>query len=143
MTPNSIIMRKRISTISFMLLCIGLSNSVFSQTQAGNGHGSTSDSKKEIPVILKKSNPHKEHLAPARKLSMTLSISNYCIYFSVPLQNYPLYVELEKTAPESGVWTSTLFQPEDCLENFDGTPGDYLITITDAEATVYTGEFTL
>lgn len=134
-------MKRRIPTLTSFLLCVALSISITatSQTQSSN----KSETTKEVIVPISKLPGFKQHLMPARKLSMTLSISNDCIYFSVPLQNYPLYVELEKTAPESRVWTSTLFQPEDCLENFDGSAGSYHITITDPEASEYTGDFYL
>lgn len=74
---------------------------------------------------------------------MTGNIADGQLYLELPFDNYLVDVEVELLDYPGGFWTGTLFDAQYPIDDFEGVEGEYSITLTTAESSVYTGYFVI
>jgi len=72
-----------------------------------------------------------------------MTVSSGLLEFQLPFEDYPICVEIEGEGATFGYWTTTFTDAASCEMPFDGTVGDYRLTLTTAGNSTYTGYFTL
>jgi len=95
----------------------------------------------EIPIIKDPKRPIK--FAPAKRLPVYMSFGGGMAVFDLPVDGYPVTLEIIQETTPFGYWTATFTDAASCEMPFDGTVGDYRLTLTTADNSTYTGYFTL
>ncbi len=96
-----------------------------------------------LPIVVRKEKKPPTKYAPSRNIDILATIDNGAISFVLPFEDYPIYVEIEGDGTTFGYWTTTFTDAASCEMPFDGTVGDYRLTLTTADNSTYTGYFTL
>ncbi|MDE6534272.1 MAG: hypothetical protein K2M27_12155 [Muribaculaceae bacterium] len=96
-----------------------------------------------IPVVIIKGQPRPILHAPAKGIPMTIETLDNGLRINIPFKEYPVTAEVEQLTTPFGYWTATFTDAASCEMPFDGTVGDYRLTLTTADNSTYTGYFTL
>ena len=115
---------------------------------------STSDSKNPtppkpqtpstVPVVIADDRPTAPGKGkPGKRYEVMTYLSGGTIGFDIPLDAFPMECELIQETYPFGYWTATFTDAASCEMPFDGTVGDYRLTLTTAGNSTYTGYFTL
>ncbi len=94
-----------------------------------------------VPVRKRKTGNDK--YAPSKSIDILMTVSSGLLEFQLPFEDYPICVEIEGEGTTFGYWTATFTDAASCEMPFDGTVGDYRLTLTTAGNSTYTGYFTL
>lgn len=95
------------------------------------------------PIIISKpTKPGKKHV-PSLNICVDACIADGVIEFDIPLEDYPLQVEVELLSEPFGYWSATFSDSFDTEMEINGESGDYKLTITTSEDTTYIGYFNL
>lgn len=95
----------------------------------------------DIPIIKDPKRPVK--FAPAKRLPVHMSYGGGVVVFDLPVDYYPVTMEIIQETTPFGYWTATFTDGSSCDMPFDGTAGDYRLTLTTADNSTFTGCFTL
>ena len=95
-----------------------------------------------IPIIVIKEQPIPILHAPSRGIPITLETTCRGLRFDLPFEEYPIVVSV-MSEYGFGYWTATFMDVNSCEMPFDGTVGDYKLTLTTSGNSTYTGYFTL
>lgn len=97
-----------------------------------------------LPVIVVDDRPTAPGKAkPGKRYEVMTSLSGEFISFVIPFESYPVVCELVQETYPYGYWTATFTDASSCEMPFDGTVGDYRLTLTTASNSTYAGYFTL
>ena len=132
---------KKISILISALILSGGILTIASESSPNNGGNSPTTSKK-LSLIHKPSS-RKGRPTKSRTIEGSLMIVNGQLHMTVPLDNYPLDVEIADASGIGGYWNGTFMDPNSCSMFFDGEEGNYEVTITDSEDSVYIGSFSI
>lgn len=132
-------MKKNLISLIFILPLFG----TFALSASDNGGGNVPSNGKERPIrIFVPNRPGKKHI-PSMGIDISIVISGCAITFDIPLEDYPLQVEVELLSEPFGYWSATFSDSFDTEMEFGGESGDYKLTITTSEDTTYIGYFNL
>lgn len=95
-----------------------------------------------IPVEVKKDNPNKHLRVPAKGILIDCYVETGAFNVTVPESLSSGTVILEQMDSPFGYWIVPFSQPQVCEIGFDGSIGDYKLTIS-SEGSSYIGYFTL
>ena len=134
---------KKISILISALLLSGGILTIASESSPDNGGDSSTPKTTKTVPLTHKPGSRKGRPTKSRTIEGSLVIVNGQLYMTLPLDNYPLDVEIADASGIGGYWNGTFMDPNSCSMLFDGEEGNYEITITDSEDSVFVGYFTL
>ncbi len=96
-----------------------------------------------IPIIIYEEDECPKTYSLTGFIEISATVTDGTISFELPFEGYPMTVEIVGEGMTRGYWSGTLFNSLHPEISFDGTVGDYRLTLTTAGNSTYTGYFTL
>lgn len=96
-----------------------------------------------IPIIIYEEDECPKTYSLTGFIEISATVTDGSISFDLPFEGYPMTVEIVGEGMTRGYWSGTLLNSLHPEMPFDGTVGDYRLTLTTADNSTYTGYFTL
>lgn len=115
-----------------------ISQVITAQDSQGRG-----DTKINVPIIIDKGRKYPNKYAPPVPIYLSVFVGDGNISCELPFEDYPIYVEIERTASPYGLWGVCIYDGESLTVEFEPLVGEYKLTLHTSDESSYIGYFTI